>query len=121
MTPGNLFQNVPDHLATELFETLLETPGLRVERIISTGHTTPAGQWYDQPQDEWILLLDGSATLHFDPGNSVDLQPGDYLHIPAHQRHRVARTDPFRPTVWLALHFPATETCDHDSAAHRSL
>ncbi len=110
MTPENLLQNLPEHVSEEQFETLLETPGMRLERILSTGQATPVGQWYDQPHDEWVLLLTGSATLRFEPGKAVELEPGDYLHIPARQRHRVERTDPRQPTVWLALHFSAAES-----------
>jgi cupin 2 domain-containing protein len=104
---ANLFAHLPEALNNEVFQTLLENGGVRIERIISQGQTTPAGEWYDQEQDEWVLLLSGVAELIFD-GNGTPLlmKPGDYLMIPAHCRHRVAWTDPDGHTVWLAVHFP---------------
>jgi len=90
----------------ELCETLLSRPGWRLERIVSHGQTTPEGQWYNQPWDEWVALLSGAATLELiEPTESLTLCAGDVVLIPAHRRHRVAWTDPQRPSVWLALHF----------------
>lgn len=103
-TVRNLFEAIPQQLPEELFEPLLQREGIRLERIVSHGHTTPPGEWYDQPQDEWVVLLSGSATLQFDSGESRHLRPGDYLLLPARCRHRVAATDPQQPSVWLALH-----------------
>lgn len=102
----NVFARVPAGLPEELVEVLLETPKLRLERIVSTGHATPAGGWYDQHHDEWVVLLRGSAGLRFEgDAGPVTLSPGDHVLIPAHRRHRVEWTDPAEPTVWLALHF----------------
>ena len=103
---GNLFQSLPINLPEELVENLVEQDGLRLERIVSTGQITPVGEWYDQESDEWVVLLKGAARLRFDdPDEVLNLNPGDYLKIPAHKRHRVDWTDPNEPTVWLALHF----------------
>jgi cupin 2 domain-containing protein len=104
---GNIFADIPTRLAKEQFVELLATPRVRIERIVSTGQTTPAGQFYDQDWAEWVLVLQGSATVSFE-GESKPrlLRPGDYLHIPPHARHRVELTDPERPTVWIAVHFP---------------
>lgn len=105
----SLFAELPADRSRETIEALLETPGLRLERIVSYGQATPAGQWYDQPQDEWVVLLRGSAVLRFEPEvEPISLQPGDWLLIPAHARHRVEWTDPSQPTIWLALHGPLT-------------
>lgn len=106
MTRGNLFDGIPAAFPEELSETLLATEELRLERLLSAGHATPPGQWYDQEQAEWVVLLRGSAGLSLagEP-EMVVLQPGDYLLIPAHRRHRVEWTDPREKTVWLALHF----------------
>ena len=91
--------------ARELFEPLLTRPGVRIERIVSTGQTTPPGEWYDQAWDEWVLLLAGSAGLRFEGSDElVKLGPGDHLLITARQRHRVEWTDGHTPTVWLAVH-----------------
>jgi cupin 2 domain-containing protein len=90
----------------EIIEILLTHTDFTLERIVSTGQATPPGQWYDQEQDEWVILLSGSAGLLFAEENTrCVLHPGDYIHIKAHQRHRVEWTDSSQPTVWLALHY----------------
>lgn len=100
----NIF-NLPNFLDhQEIFETILATPNLKIERIISTGQTTPQGTWYDQPQDEWVLLLQGEAQLSFEDGSIMNLQTGDYLLIKAHQKHRVESTSLSPPCIWLAIH-----------------
>lgn len=102
----NLFADLPDSLPDERFEELICGDGFKLQRIVSTGHATPDGQWYDQNFDEWVVLLAGSAALRFeDEPEEVVMGPGDYLMIPAHRRHRVERTDETKPTVWLALHY----------------
>jgi cupin 2 domain-containing protein len=102
----NLFAAIPRELADELVEKLLATDRFAVERIVSRGHRTPPGTWYDQERDEWVLLVEGSAVLRVDGMPApVALQPGDHLLLPAHTRHRVEWTPPERDTVWLALHF----------------
>ena len=102
---GNLFAGLPEVLPEELFETLLERPGCRIERIVSRGQSTPAGQWYDQAWDEWVLLLQGAAALQLEGQEEpIELAPGEYLLLPAHCRHRVAWTANGEVTIWLALH-----------------
>jgi cupin 2 domain-containing protein len=103
---GNILANLPDS-AEEILETLLEKPGIKIERIISSGQATPQGEWYDQPGDEWVLLLSGSAGLLIEGEISPRrLAAGDYLLLPAGCRHRVEWTDPEVKSVWLAVHFP---------------
>ncbi len=104
MEPHNLFSNLPQHLPEELFETLLQGDGVRLERIVSHGHSTPHGEWYEQKWDEWVILLSGSASLKFENGEPHQLKPGDYLFIPAHRRHRVEATNKQEKSIWLALH-----------------
>lgn len=101
----NLFAEIPADLPDELFQTLLTAPGLRVERIVSLGHASPDGFWYDQPTHEWVVLLQGAARLTVEGQTPIDLVPGSFLNIPARQRHRVDWTDPAGPTVWLAIHY----------------
>ena len=103
---SNLFRDLAADPAEERFETLAECGEVRIERIVSLGQSGPADGWYDQEQAEWVVLLRGSARLEFDDGREVDLEPGDWLDIPARCRHRVAWTDPDHPTVWLAVHYP---------------
>lgn len=99
----NLFDTpLPDAGAGEITETLLVRQGLRLERIVSRGHPTPDGRWYDQPQDEWVMLAAGTAVLEFEDRKPVALRPGDHLLLPARLRHRVVRVSD--DAVWLALH-----------------
>ena len=102
---GNLFEGFEPHAAEERFDALLTLPGLRIERIVSTGQAGAIGEWYDQPQTEWVALLSGSAVLRFeDEAEPRVLRPGDWMTIPPHRRHRVEATDAQRPSVWLAVH-----------------
>ena len=106
MPTRNLFDGIPASLPDELTEILLSRRGLRIERIVSRGHASPEGFWYDQAEDEWVLLLAGSAGLAFeDEAEARTLGPGDHLHIPAHRRHRVAWTAADTDTIWLAVFF----------------
>ena len=87
----------------EYVETILTGgQGLRVERIISQGQVTPAGEWYDQEQDEWVAVLAGEARLAYPDGSELTLGPGDHVLLPRHARHRVAYTS--SPCFWLAVH-----------------
>jgi cupin 2 domain-containing protein len=106
-TTRNLLEDLPRPAPEEDFETLLQRPGVKLERIVSHGHTTPEAEWYDQEQDEWVMLLAGAARLLIEGQGERPLAPGDALLLPAHCRHRVTWTDPDRPTVWLALHLAA--------------
>ncbi|WP_349775575.1 MULTISPECIES: hypothetical protein [Methylocystis] len=101
----NLFANVPERLIDEEITILVEFPGARIERIVSTGQASQPGFWCDQEQAEWVVLLRGSAGLLFE-GEAAprSLRPGDYVEIPAHARHRVEWTDANEATVWLAVH-----------------
>ncbi|MFA5493579.1 MAG: cupin domain-containing protein [Porticoccaceae bacterium] len=106
MTSPNLFAGIPERLPDELFDTLLSGAEFRLERIVSQGHATPPGQWYDQDEDEWVLLLQGAAALRLEErAEPVTLRPGDHLLLPARCRHRVEWTAAGADTVWLALFF----------------
>lgn len=101
---GNLLANLPADLPEEFVSTLVRTGTVRIQRIVSLGHVSPPDFWYDQDQNEWVVLLCGAAQLQLED-RVLDLRPGDWVHIVAHQRHRVAWTVPNAPTVWLAVHF----------------
>jgi cupin 2 domain-containing protein len=101
---ANIFSNIPEHLPEELTTVLQQGENVRIERIISTGHSSPEGFWYDQPENEWVIILQGAAQLEFDD-RVVELLPGDAINIPAHTKHRVAWTTPEGPTVWLAVFY----------------
>jgi cupin 2 domain-containing protein len=102
---GNLLTSLPTLGPEERIDRLIEGANVRIERIVSTGQASAPGFWYDQPDDEFVVLLAGTARLHFEAGDvSLDLKPGDWLEIPAHARHRVEFTQADPPTVWLAVH-----------------
>ncbi|MEW6388737.1 MAG: cupin domain-containing protein [Thermodesulfobacteriota bacterium] len=104
--PRNILAEIPELLAEELIEKLLDAEHFFLERIVSAGQATAAGEWYDQGTNEWVILLSGSAGLLFEGEEEpVALKPGDYVLIPAGCRHRVAWTDSQEKTVWLALHY----------------
>lgn len=109
---ANLF-NLPKHLnsqgrsqppANEILEPLVTGNDTLIERIISTGQTTPPGQWYDQNRDEWVVVLQGEAILGYEDGSRLKLAVGDYVLIPAHCKHRVEYTSSEPPCIWLAVH-----------------
>jgi cupin 2 domain-containing protein len=102
---GNLLDNIPANVAEEVITTVLQSNGLRIERIVSQGQASPPGFWYDQDDSEWVIVVEGNATVQFEGEEPVELQRGSYLNIPAHRRHRVTWTDPQQKTVWLAVHY----------------
>jgi cupin 2 domain-containing protein len=105
----NLFDGIRAPAPDERCDALLETSGFRLERIISTGQATPGGQWLEQAANEWVVVLCGSAGLRFEDGAEfLVMRAGDHVVIPAGRRHRVEWTDPTQPTVWLAVHYPAS-------------
>jgi cupin 2 domain-containing protein len=102
----NLFAGLPAPSAAEAVLELLSRPGLKIERIVSHGHASPPGHWYDEPRGEWVVLLAGEAELRFeDEPGARTLRPGDFLDIAARRRHRVESTARAAPTVWLAVHY----------------
>lgn len=98
----------------ETFDEIVSSGDVTVERIVSNGHASPPGFWYDQPRHEWVMVLRGRAGLQFledgaeDGENSeiLEMGPGDHVHIPAHRKHRVAWTSSEEPTIWIAVHYP---------------
>lgn len=107
MKPSNLISNRPPRRTSgEIFDELVSTSKVTIERIVSDGHSSPEGFWYDQPRDEWVMVLQGSAGLLVE-GNAeaVKLTAGDWLVIPAHKKHRVEWTDSSEQTIWLAVHY----------------
>lgn len=102
---ANIYAAVPSTSAAEEFLTLLASPTVRIERIVSRGHASAPDFWYDQQWAEWVMVLKGAALLRFEgEADPVRLGEGDYVAIPPHRRHRVDWTDPASPTIWLAVH-----------------
>ncbi len=106
----NLFKHIPEDLSDEIFEDIVCSEHVRIERIISHGHTSPEQTatdkaWYDQDEHEWVVVLSGFGELEFEDGRLIRLEKGDYLNIPAHCKHRVSATAANEPTIWLAVFY----------------
>ena len=103
---GNIFSDIQKQTSDEVLQTILQTQQFKIERIISHDYSTAEGEWYDQDKDEWVLVLKGTAGLLFEGSDkTVTMKTGDYINIPAHQKHRVEWTDPEEETIWLAVHY----------------
>ena len=101
----NIFE-LPDRLPLEeLFTKLIDNDRILIERVVSTGQVTPEGEWYDQERDEWLIVLQGEGELGYEDGSQIKLTTGDYLFIPAHQKHRVEHTSVEPPCIWLTIFF----------------
>ena len=103
---GNLFSNLPDQIDDEIFETIIDSEGCKIERIIFKGHHSLNNYWYDQEKNEWVMVLKGSAGLRLENDKEIiKMMPGDYINIPVHCKHRVEWTDSDIETIWLAIHY----------------
>lgn len=105
MAVDNIYNNIPRLPDQEIVESLLKVEQVKIERIISRGHKSPASGWYDQDQNEWVMVLKGNASIAFENGRVIDLSEGDYINIAAHTKHRVIRTAAETETIWLAIHY----------------
>lgn len=105
MKVKNLLENLPADLSNEVIEQLIEHDQVKIERIVSRGHTSPASGWYQQAQSEWVMVISGQAELTFDDGSKANMNAGDYVLIEANRKHKVSWTDPEQNTVWLAVHY----------------
>ncbi len=102
----NIFSDIQKQAPNEVLETLLQTQQFKIERIISHGHASADGEWYDQDKNEWVLVLKGNAGLLFEGDEEVvTMKTGDYINIPAHRKHRVEWTDSIEETIWLTIHY----------------
>jgi len=105
MSLNNIFKAIPKNLEAEVFERLVDSDGVRIERIVSKGHKSPESGWYDQDQNEWVMVLRGKAKLSFEDGSTITMKEGDYINIQAHRKHKVEWTHPTIETIWLAVHY----------------
>jgi len=101
----NLFDSLPEAISEELFTEIAHGENVKIERIVSRGHTSPKSGWYDQDDNEWVVVLKGEAKLSFENSNDVHLVAGSHLNIPAHTKHKVTWTTPNTETIWLAVHY----------------
>ncbi|MBN2781668.1 MAG: cupin domain-containing protein [Campylobacterales bacterium] len=101
----NIFESIPKDLSHEVFEEIVSSEDIKIERIISHGHTSPQDGWYDQKQNEWVMVLDGEAILSFEDKDDVKLKKGDFINIKAHQKHKVSYTKPDGYTIWLCIFY----------------
>ena len=102
----NIFSEIPKLISNEIFQEIIKTKAVKIERIISKGHSSPKNFWYEQEQNEWVMVLKGRARLRFQGTEGIiEMRPGDYLKIPAYCKHRVEWTDPHQETIWLAVFY----------------
>jgi cupin 2 domain-containing protein len=101
----NIFDAIPGNIDTEIIERIIDCENVKIERIISKGHTSPDTGWYDQAENEWVLVLKGEAVLQFADGSTLPMKAGDHINIAAHKKHRVQWTDPDTETIWLAVFY----------------
>ena len=105
-TKENLFQNIPASLRSEFVQRVGGAKGIRIERIVSRGHSSPTGYWYDQAETEWVMLVKGAARIRFEADDSVvEMTAGDHITIAPRSRHRVEWTTPDEETIWLAVFY----------------
>jgi cupin 2 domain-containing protein len=106
---SNLFEGAHGDVDQETVTSLVDSPALRIERIVSLGQQSPPGFWYDRIWAEWVMVVAGSAGLRFEGEDEVRvMSAGDCILIPARAKHRVEWTAKYHPTVWLTVHFPET-------------
>lgn len=101
---SNIFADIPESLSAELTQQLASAENVRIERIVSQGHHSDSDHWYDQDDNEFVLLVQGAATLEFEH-ETISLEPGDWIEIPAHQRHRIVSTKLDEQTIWLVVFY----------------
>lgn len=105
MIKSNLLDNIPETIEREITEVLTQSNSIRIEKIISQGQGSPINFWYDQSENEWVILLRGSAILEFENGEFIQLDEGDYINIPAHTKHRIEWTASYEQNIWLAVFY----------------
>lgn len=102
---SNIYSDVPSSIPDEIFNDIITTENVRIERIISHGHSSPEQGWYDQDENEWIMVLEGQGVIEVEDGRVVTLSKGDYINIAAREKHKVVGTDRDVVTIWLAVFY----------------
>src|SRR6056300_12787 len=116
----NILSGIPEALPQELEQLLLENEHLSIRRILSKGHSAPAQGWYEQQDNEWVLVLKGEGIIEFTDHSERHMQEGDYCYIPALKKHRVKWTPEQEVTIWLAIHFPGQKLTQKKQARGQS-
>lgn len=99
MRPGNLTESAIAPATGERFDTLLRHRNLHIERIVSSSDIQATE--CVQEQDEWVLLVQGTATLDIG-GELTSLKAGDHVFLPAKTPHTVTKVS--QGALWLAIH-----------------
>ena len=105
MKTGNIFDSIPQNITDEIFELIIDQNNVKIERIISKGHTSPKSGWHEQAENEWVILLRGEAKIEFVDNKEICLKVGSHLNIPANTKHKVSWTIPDSETIWLTVHY----------------
>ncbi|MCJ2376338.1 cupin domain-containing protein [Vibrio sp. ZSDZ34] len=105
MKVSNLLKHLPVDMTDESFEDIVFSDSVRIERIVSQGHTSPNEGWYDQDENEWVMVIKGAGEITFEDGNVSLLGEGDHILIPAHVKHKVSHTPHDKKTIWLAVFY----------------
>ena len=101
----NIYADIPSSLPNEMFNALISNENIRIERILSHGHSSPEEGWYNQDENEWVMVLEGQGVIEFDDGRVVTLSKGDYINIAAREKHKVVGTVENVVTIWLAVFY----------------
>lgn len=101
----NIFSQIPNSLKDEIFEDIVSSKNIKIERIISDGHTSPKEGWHESDKNEWVIVLQGNAILSYEQEKDVVLKAGDYINIPALKKHKVSFTSKSEKTIWLAVYY----------------
>jgi len=89
--------------AGEIANELVRSEGVSIVQIVSGPLDIPVD--YRQDDHEWAAVLTGRAVLEVGP-DRMELQSGEWVHIPAGVPHRLVETDP--GTNWITVHWPVT-------------
>ncbi len=101
----NIYNEVPSSIPNEIFNDLITNESVRIERILSQGHSSPEEGWYDQDEHEWVMVIEGKGVIEFEDGRVITLSKGDYINIAAREKHKVVGTAKDVVTIWLAVFY----------------
>lgn len=104
MKKYNIFEEIIIDKNEEKFFEIFKNETIKIEKIVSNGQTSPQNFWYEQEENEFVLVLEGFAILQFED-KDIELKKGDCLNIKAKQKHRVKFTSLDEPTIWFAVFY----------------